>query len=86
VDAEHIGERNNDMKLHLTLESTERFFKTDDGTPGRAWTGHTNRGTPVTAFIAALAAEEGYGAELHEQLLAIPGPQIGQVKFREEDN
>jgi hypothetical protein len=40
----------------------------------------------VTAFIAALAAEEGYGAELHEQLLEIPGPQIGQVKFREEDN
>jgi hypothetical protein len=44
------------MKLHLTLEPTERFFETDVGIPGRAWTGHTNRGTPVTAFIAALAS------------------------------
>jgi hypothetical protein len=74
------------MKLQLTLEPTAHFFKTDKGIPVRAGTGHTNRGTPVTAYIAALAAQDDRGAELAEQLLEIPGPQIGQVKFREEDN
>jgi hypothetical protein len=76
------GERNNDMKLQLTLEPTAHFFKTDKGIPVRAGTGHTNRGTPVTAYIAA---QDDRGAELAEQLLEIPGPQIGQVKIKEED-
>jgi hypothetical protein len=47
------------MKLQLTLEPTEHFVKTDEGIPVRAWTGHTNRGTPVTAFIAALSVPDG---------------------------
>ena len=73
------------MKLQLTLEPTEHFFKTDEGIPVRAWRGHTNRGTPVTAFIAALAAQEGHEAALAEQLIEIPGPQIGQVKIATDD-
>jgi hypothetical protein len=72
------------MKLQLTLDPTEHFFKTDEGIPVRAWTGHANRGTPVTAFIAALSAPEGHGDELAAQLKEIPGPQIGQVQFKEE--
>jgi hypothetical protein len=51
----------------------------------RAWTGQTNRGTAVTAFIAALSGLDGQGAELVEQLREIPGPQIGQVKIDTDD-
>jgi hypothetical protein len=69
------------MKLQLTLEPTEHFFNTDEGIPVRSWTGHTNSGTPVTAFIAALSAPDGRGEELPEQLHKIPGPQIGQVRI-----
>jgi hypothetical protein len=74
------------MKLQITLEPTDHFFKTDEGIPVRAWTGHTNRGTPVTVFVAAIAAQEGYGAELADQLVEIPGPQIGQVEMKENKN
>ena len=74
------------MKLQLSLEPSEHFFKTDEGIPVRAWTGKTNRGTPITAFIAALSAPEGHSADLAEQLCEIPGPQIGQVKIKEEDH
>ena len=73
------------MKLQLTLEPTEHFFKTDEGIRVRAWTGHTNRRTPVTAFIAALSAPEGHSAALADQLCEIPGKQIGQVKIETDD-
>jgi hypothetical protein len=73
------------MKLQLTLEPTEHFFKTDEGIPVRGWTGHTSRGSPVTASIAALSAEDGHDQELKEQLWEIPGPQVGQVNIKEED-
>jgi hypothetical protein len=72
------------MKLQLTFEPTEQFFKTEEAILVRAWTGHTNRGTPVTAFIAALSAPESHGKELAEQFMEIPDPQVGQVKIKEE--
>jgi hypothetical protein len=73
------------MKLQLTFEPTEPFFKTDEGISVRAWTDWTNRGTAVTAFIAALCAPEGHSADLVEQLCETPGPQPGQVELKEED-
>lgn len=71
--------------MKLTLEPTERFFRTDEGIPVRAWTGETEQGTKVVAFIAALAVPEGedqsqFERELHE----IPGPNIGRVALRED--
>jgi len=72
------------MKLQLTFEPTEQFFKTDEGIPVRARTGHTNRGTPVIAFFAALSAPESHGKELAEQLMEIPDPEVGQVEIKEE--
>src|SRR5258705_185940 len=51
---------------------------------GIKWKSNTNRGTPVTAFIAALSAPESHGKELAEQFMEIPDPQVGQVKIKEE--
>lgn len=51
----------------------------------RAWTGETDQGTKVVAFIAAIAAPEGEDqSQLERELKSIPGPNIGRVEMREE--
>jgi hypothetical protein len=61
------------------------FHEVSSHAEGLRWTDWTNRGTAVTAFIAALSAPEGHSADLAEQLCETPGPQPGQVELKEED-
>ena len=74
-----------DRAMKLTVEPTEEFFRTDEGVPVRAWKGQTDAGTPVIAFIAAIAAPDGVDqADLARELREIPGPNIGHVAIHGE--
>jgi hypothetical protein len=73
--------------VKLILEPTDEFFRTDEGFPVRAWRGHTATGIPVIAFIAALAApEDADRREFERELKSIPGPNVGQVAMRPEQD
>ena len=70
------------VNLKITLEPTEEFFRTKDGSPIRAWKGTTHQGTPILAFIAAICVEEGFNhAQLEAELKSIPGPNVSQIKI-----
>jgi hypothetical protein len=72
--------------MKLTLEPTPEFFCTDEGIPVRAWTGSTEEGTLVIAFIAAICVPESASEEHHErfrrELVTIPGPNMTGVAVR----
>ena len=71
------------MTLAITILPTEHFFRTDEGIPVRLWTGHTNRGLAVHAFVAALTpAGPGDYADLERELKEIPGPQIIRTEIK----
>ncbi len=68
------------MALTITITATEHFFRTDENTPVRLWTGHTASGVPVHAFVAAIASASADPSELKRELHEIPGPQISEVQ------
>ncbi len=74
--------------MKMTLEPTPEFFLTDDGFPVRCWVGHTDAGTPVIAFISAIAVPDGAGEEQHaalrRELVSIPGPMSPHPWVRPE--
>ncbi len=70
--------------MKITIEPTAEFFNTDDGYPVRLWTGTTDKGTRVLAFVAAICAPAGTDHnDLQAELVEIPGPQVGQVLHRD---
>lgn len=63
--------------MKITLEPTAEFFVTDEGYPVRAWTGATDRGTRVVAFVAAICAPGDQDqSQLEGELREIPGPMM----------
>ncbi len=61
--------------MKITIEPTEQFFHTDEGYPVRAWTGSTDLGTNIIAFISAIAVRDDQDAsQLEAELKEIPGP------------
>ena len=71
------------MGLAITILPTEHFFRTDEGIPVRLWTGRTNGGLAVHAFVAAVTpAEPGDYADLERELAEIPGPQISRTEIK----
>lgn len=73
--------------MQLIIEPTAEFFRTDDGYPVRMWTGRTDQGTRVLAFISAICSPEGDDQrQLAAELKEIPGPQISHVMMREGDD
>jgi hypothetical protein len=75
--------------MKMTLEPTPAFFLTDEGYPMRCWQGHTDAGTPVIAFIAAVGVPEDAGEEHHaalrRELVSIPDPTTPHPWVRPED-
>ena len=66
--------------MRITLEPTAQFFRTAEGIPVRLWTGSSDQGTPLVAFIAAVAAPEGCDqSQLEAELKQIPGPNVDCV-------
>ena len=73
--------------MRLIIEPTEEYFRTDDGYPVRMWTGRTEHGTRVLAFISAICAPEGDDqSQLAAELTEIPGPQVSHVMMRQDED
>ena len=80
------------MTLAITILPTEHFFRTDEGIPVRLWTGRTNGGLAVHAFVAAITpaepgdvtrdARKAHDADLERKLAEIPGPQISRTEIK----
>jgi hypothetical protein len=70
--------------MRISLEPTAEFFLTDDGYPVRMWTGKTDRGTDILAFISAICAPANQDqSQLEEELRAIPGPGTPKAAERQ---
>ena len=69
--------------MKLTLEPTDRL-QTIDGQPHRIWTGTTDTGTPVHAYIRMVSPQTHDPAQIaafDRELVALPQPRRELVSF-----
>src|SRR5882757_8052700 len=68
----------NETFMRITITPTEHFFRTEEGWVVRAWTGETDAGLSITAFVAAIAFDDAKRHDLNKVttgLMPIPSPE-----------